>query len=80
MKLLNEFNQITKLRLFELEFEVDGIKDYSIYRICADKNGLYSPECLGFVDWCDCFTLDEHLQELYEICEDDLNKRILKGA
>ena len=84
MKLLTEFNNVTKMRMFEIE-----VKDeYALYDIQANEQGLYTYGHWGYdddklplllVEWDDCFSLDEHLQDLYELCENDANNAYSKG-
>jgi len=76
--LLTEFNNITKMRMFEIEVE----DEYATYDIQANEKGLYTQgygdnELL--VEWDDCFSLDEHLQDLYALCWTDANEAYGKG-
>lgn len=71
--LLKQFEAITKMRLFEIETNEAG--EYEIFEISADAVGIYSGALL--VEWDSVFSLDEHLQELYELC---LNDMILRGV
>jgi hypothetical protein len=73
--LIAEFNDMKALPMFEIE--IDG--DYSIYHIRATDEGLEAGGCsnIGFkpygilCPWDECFSLDEHLQGLYELCYED---------
>jgi len=77
-KLLQEFKEMRALPLFELCYEDYGIKsddEYELYTIEADTEGLSTTglhEVLR-VDWDDTFSLDEHLQALYELCIEDMS-------
>lgn len=68
--LLKEFEQMPKLPLFEInlkDFYEDYIEDeYEIFNICADETGLHIYHTDIFVEWDECFSLDEHIQALYE--------------
>lgn len=68
--LLTEFEQMSKLPLVEInlkDFYEDYIEDeYEIFRIWADETGLHIYHLDIFVEWDDCFSLDEHIQALYE--------------
>ena len=74
--LLSEFQDSPLMKLFEIE--VDG--EYYVYHINATIHGLEAGSCsnTGFgsmgldkIEWDNCFSLDEHLQELYEIAYED---------
>ena len=76
-KLLQEFKEMKKLPLFEIEIEAEGFdSEFFIYHIEADEKGIYAGGCSnsGFhpygisVAWDECFSLDEHLEALYELC------------
>ena len=77
MELLEEFNNMDKIPMFEIsygDFDESQYGEYEIYEITANKNGL---ECHGInklleVSWDSAFSLDEHLQELYYICLEDM--------
>ena len=70
--LIKEFSNMNKLPMFEIELEQEG--EYEIYNISATKEGLSTQgsQHLILVEWDDCFSLDEHLQSLYELCLDDI--------
>jgi hypothetical protein len=65
--LINQFNNITLMRVFEIEVN----DNYALYDIKCNDKCLYT---VGYgtkalkVDWDDCFSLDEHLQDLYDKC------------
>ena len=68
--LINEFNNMNKMPLFEIEYG----EEYFIYNIKATKKGL---ETKGEtqtieIEWDECFSLDEHLQGLYSLCVEEL--------
>lgn len=69
--LQEQFENITKMRLFEIETSTQG--DYEIFEISADDTGLCSGSL--FVEWDNVFSLDAHLQALYEICIYDMIER-----
>ena len=72
LQLKEQFEQIDKMPIFEIE-TTDG---YEIYNINATDYGLYTQGINGDgigVEWDDVFSLDEHLQELYEKCYEDCN-------
>ena len=67
--LLREFSEMKNLPIIEvnradfLELEDD---DYVVYNILANEKGLYADGGI-FIEWDECFSLDEHLQEVYEL-------------
>ena len=73
MKLLQEFNNMNKMPMFEIE--IDGV--YNVYYIQADDYGISAGLCFntGFcginglnIAWCESSSLDSHLEYLYELC------------
>ena len=76
--LLNEFNNMSKLPVFEISYEDMGIvndDEYEVYNINADINGLNTLGINGLIsiEWDETFSLDEHIQELHELCCNDMN-------
>ena len=76
--LLNEFNNMSKLPIFEISYEyLEIINDdeYEIYNINADATGLNTLGINGLIsiEWDDTFSLDENIQELYELCCNDMS-------
>ena len=69
--LQEQFENITLMRLFEIETSTPG--EYEIFEISADHTGIYSGSLR--VNYDDIFSLDEHLQALYELCIDDMIDR-----
>jgi hypothetical protein len=70
--LLTEFNNITKMKMFEIE--VEG--ECALYNIEANGKGLSASlycDDDAFIEWDNCLSLDEHLQELYVLCWYDAN-------
>jgi len=81
-KLLEEFNAMDKQAMFEIESN-NNEGEYGVFYINATKEGLEAGSCsnsgfgslgIEIVEWDDCFSLDEHLQELYEICLDYMDR------
>jgi hypothetical protein len=71
--LYNEFQNINKMKMFEIEVEGEHV----LYNIEANEKGLSARlycDDEAFIEWDDCFTLDEHLQDLYELCCNDANE------
>ena len=67
--LKNQFDNITLMKLFEIE--LDG--EYALYDLHCNNEFLW---CVGYcgalkVDLDPVFSLDEHLQELYDACYND---------
>ena len=82
IKLLKEFKDMRSLAIFEIE-DNEG-EEYHIFYINATCEGLEAGGAcnVGFlhidkealsVQWDDCFSLDEHLQELNEKCINYVN-------
>lgn len=68
MELLEQFRGIDKIPVFEInlrDFD-DALEDdeFELHWINADELGLYTNE--HRIMWDNTFSLDEHLQELYE--------------
>ena len=66
LQLIKDFNNIDKMRLFEIEFN----NEYYIYNIEINETELYSNNISVPLD--DIFSLDEHLCELYDLCYQDI--------
>ena len=72
LKLLEQFNEITLITIFEIEVS-EG--EYEIYNISADSAKIYIQHTDISVNWDSDFSLDSHLETLYEECyEDAINK------
>ena len=82
-QLKNDFNDITLLKMFEIEVinKETQEQDFIIFDIQLIKNTLFAQHApltkkeekskkIAFkkIVLDDCFSLDEHLQELYSIC------------
>ena len=73
-KLLEQFDNMDKSPMFEINYLDYGItsKDEYVYTyISADEHGIW---CDGdvYLAWDDTFSLDEHLQELFDMYIDKL--------
>ena len=70
--LIKEFNAMKNLPMFEIE--IDG--EFHVYYISATEKGLEAGGCsnIGFmpygiiVEWEEDYSLDYHLEGLYELC------------
>ncbi len=66
-ELRQEWKECNKMKCFEIPYKVDEEIGYNLVWIEDEGNGLAgSGEFYNFIQWEDCFSLDEHLQELYE--------------
>lgn len=66
LALLEAFNDIKLMRAFEIEHpNEDG--EYSIFDISANEEGVFC-EGVSMIPWDECFSLDEHLESLYDGC------------
>ena len=89
-ELKSEFDAITKERVFEIEVidKRSNEPDYILFDIAIEKNTLFAQHIsltareerskkIAFkkVVLDDCFSLDENLQELFEVC----NEAIING-
>lgn len=83
-RLLKEFNEIDLMPLFEIE---TGPNAWEVFHIEASEEGLEAGGAcnLGFlsisreelfIEWDPCFSLDEHLETLYDQCIEFLNRPI----
>lgn len=78
--LINEFHNMNLDPLFEIELADD---EFEIYHIMADDEGLHAGGMsnVGFmprgitVEWDATFSLDEHLQALFEVCYNNALRR-----
>lgn len=84
--LKKEFNECTKLMIFEIEvLDNNNEIDYIIFDLSIQKNTLVAQHIpltkkeekskkIAFKKLAldNCFSLNEHLQELYEICENSI--------
>ena len=70
--LLQQFNEMNKIPLFEIE----NNGEFYIYDIVADDIGLSAGSTDCSIEWDDTFSLDEHLQSLYELCYEDILAQI----
>ena len=62
-----EFNNMDRMPLFEIEYN----GEYYIYNIIATKDGLAVLHSDVSVEWEQDYTLDYHLEGLYELCYED---------
>ena len=66
--LINEFNNMDKMPLFEIEYN----GEYYIYNIIATNEGL-TVQCSDIsVEWERDYTLDYYLEGLYELCYENV--------
>ncbi len=65
--LINQFNNISLIKCFEIQ---DQNGEYHVFDIWADSEGLNTYG--ASLDWNDCFSLDEHIQELHEKCQESV--------
>jgi len=68
--LMEEFDNMDKLPMFEIETEKD---EYEIYNLHAEIWGLWTFGNGGVleIEWDSVFSLDEHLQEMFCKCQED---------
>lgn len=74
MTLKEQFEAMDRMPIIEINMAdyIGGEDDYIIFDISADDTGLRTNNI--FVEWDNIFSLDEHLQSLYNlIIEDVLN-------
>ena len=73
--LLEQFNEMNKMSIFEINLQDYGLsdnEDYTYTHIMANECGL---RCEGVdVEWDNNFSLNEHLQELFELWIEELSK------
>ena len=73
--LIKQFENTRSIPMFEIQIE----DEFYIYHIQATENGLEAGGCsnVGFMphgiitEWDVDFGLDQHLEELYELCLED---------
>lgn len=72
MTLKEQFNNIDRMPIIEINTAdyIGGEDNYIIFNISADDTGLYADNI--FVEWDNIFSLDEHLQSLYELIIEDV--------
>ena len=72
-KLINEFNSMDSMPIFEINIE----DAFYVYYVEATEKGLEAGGCsntgfmamgLEYIEWDNRFSLNEHLEELYEVC------------
>ena len=65
-----EFQAMDRMPIFEIEHR----EEYYIYNIVADTVGIHTTSGLQLlqIEWDDTFSLDEHLESLYELCHNDI--------
>lgn len=74
MTLQEQFNNIDRMPIIEINTAdyIGGEDDYIVFNISADDTGLHTNNIS--VEWDEVFSLDEHLQSLYNlIIKDVLN-------
>lgn len=73
--LLEQFNEMNKMPIFEINLQDYGLsdkEDYTYTNITANECGL---GCDGVdMEWNNNFSLNEHLQELFALWIDELSK------
>jgi len=57
--------------------EIEDNGEFYIYNIVADDIGLSADGTDCSIEWDDTFSLDEHLQSLYELCYEDILAQIV---
>ena len=62
--LLEQFNNMHKMPIIELQDETTGEWDY--WTIYADLHGIRAIGTDLFIKWDETFSLDEHLESLFE--------------
>ncbi len=75
--LYTQFNEITKMKLFEIEIE----GEFYLYNIEANQTGLFCTSYnsgLLVIEWDECFSLDENLCALHDLCLDDAQKQYIE--
>ena len=69
-QLISDFNTMDKYPIIEYEYEPN---EFDIFYIGVDQDGIYANNTDIKVEWDYVFTLDEHLQALYELIADSYN-------
>jgi hypothetical protein len=62
-EMIEQFNNIDNMPIIEYEYEPN---EFDVFYIDVDSRGIYVIGSNLRIDWDYVFTLDEHLQELYE--------------
>jgi hypothetical protein len=62
-EMIEQFNNIDNMPIIEYEYEPN---EFDVFYIDVDSRGIYVMGSNLRIDWDYVFTLDEHLQELYE--------------
>ena len=72
MTLKEQFEAMDKMPIIEINMAdyIGGEDDYIVFNISADDTGLRTNNI--FVEWDNIFSLDEHLQSLYELIIEDV--------
>lgn len=72
MTLKEQFEAMDRMPIIEINMAdyIGGEDDYIIFDIWADDTGLRTNNI--FVEWDNIFSLDEHLQSLYELIIEDV--------
>ena len=72
MTLKEQFEAMDRMPIIEINAAdyIGGDDDYIIFNISADDKGLYADNIS--VEWDNIFSLDEHLQSLYELIIEDV--------
>jgi len=76
-ELKTECDNITKMMMFEINYKDYGMRaddEYEVYNINCTNEGLNCTGVNGFIsiEWDNIFSLDEHLQELFDLCLQDM--------
>lgn len=74
MTLYEQFQAMDKIPLFEINLGdvLYAEDDWEIYEIYADEKGIWTVG--AYIGWDDFFTLDQHLESLYELTIEDIIK------
>ena len=82
LELIEQFNTMKALPYFEIE-PVEGSDDWVLYTIQVDGKGVYTNLYMPrddkdvsklnqvYIEWDDHFSLDAHLEGLYDYCAND---------
>jgi hypothetical protein len=62
-EMIEQFNNMDNMPIIEYEYEPN---EFDVFYIDVDSRGIYVIGSNLRIDWDYVFTLDEHLQELYE--------------
>ena len=69
-EMIEQFNNMNKLPIIEYEYE-DG--EFDTFYITVDNQGLHVIGTKLSIEWDYVFTLDEHLQEVYDLIANSYN-------